>query len=220
MRAVLLAACLALAAASAAGAAQPAPWPSPELPLPPGPRFPGAEAALLKSFVGSRAGEALAALGHRPEAAWRLGPNEALVATYVPKQGDLSEWDDETRLTRYWLRGDREAWQKAQFVSKAGASVKGELGALALKDLDADRIPEIVALGSPRGFAKRVGAAIYRRTEPEGNFALAFERRDPGAAFAFSPDVRYSYWERRTGRWVFSKLQFSLGWFTLAPTSP
>lgn len=180
-------------------------------------RYGGADPALLAAFSASRAGRALAALSHRPQAAWRLGPNEALVATYVPEQSALSEWDDETRLTRYWLKGEREPWQKAQFVSKAGQSVKGELGALARVDLNGDGEPEIVAFGSPRGFARRVGVRIYRREKREGNFTLAFERQDPGAAFAFSPEVRYSYWDRRTERWRFFTLDFSLGWFTLAP---
>ena len=126
-----------------------------------------------QSDVARRLGD----LGH--EICWvgSVGAKQWLVGLYVPFQGALSDWDDETRLVLY-----REAsvgvYERVQFVSKAGDSLPGRASAVVLLDLDGDGEGEILALGQPMGRRRRVTFQIYRRDRPDTRFMKVYERCD------------------------------------------
>lgn len=111
-----------------------------------------------------------------------LGADQLLVAEYLPKVSALSEWDDETRLVLYHWDGGK-GFERVQFVSKAGKSIKGRLAGLALFDLDHDGQPEVFAIGFPYGATSKVMSQVYRRPAADKPFENVWMRKDFGAAF-------------------------------------
>lgn len=155
----------------------------------------------LASFLASPVAQRLAALGHQPVAAARVGPSQTLIAIYVPVQGALSDWDDETRLVLY-RRTEGADFERVQFVSKAGLSVPGRIDSLLVRDLDHDGQPEVVAVGRALDSGLRTTSLIFRRPSADARYELVWRRRDREVAFFF--DARpgqfgYTYVERRTG---------------------
>jgi hypothetical protein len=106
------------------------------------------------AFLASDVCHRLQALNTEITQTVQLAPNQLLAAEYVPKQGALSEWDDETRLVLYRWDGGK-GFERMQFVSKAGKSIKGKLAGLELYDFDHDGTMEIVAIGGPYGPSAR-----------------------------------------------------------------
>ncbi|MDB5096353.1 MAG: hypothetical protein JWM80_774 [Cyanobacteria bacterium RYN_339] len=158
---------------------------------------------IADAFLASDVCHRLQALNTEITQTLPLGGNELLAAEYVPKQGALSEWDDETRLVLYRWDGGR-GFERVQFVSKAGKSIKGKLAGLELFDFDHDGVPEIVAIGGPYGPSARVASKVYRRTAAGGKFENVWLRKDFGAAFdlrgpAYVTLDHESFKPRRTG---------------------
>jgi hypothetical protein len=122
-----------------------------------------------------------------------LGGGEVLAAEYIPKQGALSEWDDESRLVLYHYEANH-AFTRTQFVSKAGRSIPGRLAALLARDLDHDGIPEILAVGYPHAPSGKVTSQIFRRTGAGHKFESLWQHKDAGACFRFDDaSVSYQY---------------------------
>ncbi len=162
--------------------------------------FAKAPAPLLfgQSDVARRLGD----LGH--EICWMgsVGAKQWLVGLYVPFQGALSDWDDETRLVLY-RETSVGVYERVQFVSKAGDSLPGRASAVALLDLDGDGEGEILAQGQPMGMRRRVTFQIYRRDRPDARFMKVYERCDSDLTWEW--DIRRSRItlarRDRTGAW-------------------
>lgn len=124
-----------------------------------------------------------------------LRAHELMVVTYVPKQGALSEWDDESRLVLYHEQPDH-SFTRVQFVSKAGKSIKGHLSFLKAIDLDHDGIPEVVAVGRPYGPTGRIQSQIYRRPALDKPFEQVWNRRNHQAALHLGGGtLKYSFFD-------------------------
>jgi hypothetical protein len=134
------------------------------------------------AFMASDVCHRLQALNTEITQTVQVAPDQLLAAEYVPKQGALSEWDDETRLVLYRWDGQK-GFERLQFVSKAGKSIKGKLFGLELVDLDHDGQPEIVAIGGPYGLTNKVMSQVFRRPAADKPFETIWQHKDFGAAF-------------------------------------
>jgi hypothetical protein len=122
-----------------------------------------------------------------------LGTGEVLAAEYIPKQGALSEWDDESRLVLYRQEANG-SFTRVQFVSKAGRSIPGRLAAILATDLDHDGTPEILAIGQPHGPSFKVTSQIFRRAGAGQKFESIWQHKDMGACFRLdAPAVAFTY---------------------------
>ncbi|HEY9722633.1 MAG TPA: hypothetical protein V6D47_11495 [Oscillatoriaceae cyanobacterium] len=168
-----------------------------------------ADTPVAKAFYASPLCQRLKALGLSIVAVTPLVGNEAVVAYYVPFQGAMSDWDDETRLVLYRWKGGTD-FAREQFITKAGDSIHGHLSGLEIRDLDGDGQPEIIAAGMPGTKLGEVSTMIFRRDSATDAFQRIWDRHDLGAAVrANGAQLFYSYqmWDpARTRQYRYFKL--------------
>lgn len=132
-------------------------------------------------FLTSDVAQRLKALNTEVLQTLDLGGGEVLAVEYIPKQGALSEWDDESRLVLY--KQDGMSFTRVQFVSKAGQSIPGRIAGLEAVDLDHDGTPELIAIGYPHAPSGKVTSQIYRRPAPGARYEQIWKHKDLGACF-------------------------------------
>lgn len=168
-----------------------------------------ADTPVAKAFYASPLCQRLKALGLTIMAVRPLVGNEAVVAYYVPFQGALSDWDDETRLVLYRWNGGTD-FEREQFITKAGDAIGGRLSGLEIRDLDGDGQPEILAAGTPGKKLGMVSTMIFRRSAANAPFERIWNRRELGAAIRATGDAlffSYQIWDTaHTRQYQFFKL--------------
>lgn len=158
-----------------------------------------AEAPAAERFLKSEAAERLRALQMEILSVTPMEGQDLLVAYYVPDQGGLNEWDEETRFNLY--RPEGTAFKAVQFIGKPGKLFPGRLRAWRLEDLDGDGWKEIIGVSVPGGLANKVRSVIFRRTGSDAKFKDVWNRLDVGAALrAEGPRLTYTFIDRKANR--------------------